>query len=46
MNSYSSMDPRLLPCLYFDRSQGLDKLTVIYELICRVSILYPLCSCH
>jgi hypothetical protein len=33
------MDPRLLQSLYFDPSQGLDKLTVVYELICRIRIL-------
>lgn len=33
------MDPRLLQSLYFDPSQGLDKLTVVYELIRRIRIL-------
>lgn len=33
------MDPRLLQGLYFGPSQGLDKLTVVYELICRIRIL-------
>jgi hypothetical protein len=39
MNSYGSMDPRLLQGLYFGPSQGLDKLTVVYEFICRIRIL-------
>jgi hypothetical protein len=39
MNSHGSMDPRLLQGLYFGPSQGLDKLTVVYELICRIRIL-------
>jgi hypothetical protein len=42
MNSHGSMDPRLLQGLYFGPSQGLDKLTVVYELICRIRIL---CIC-
>ena len=33
------MDPRLLQGLDFDPSQGLDKLTVVYELMCRLRIL-------
>lgn len=42
MNSHRSMDPRLLQGFYFGPSQGLDKLTVVYELICRIRIL---CVC-
>lgn len=40
MNGHGSMDPRLLQGLYFGRGQGLDKLSVVYQLICRISILY------
>jgi hypothetical protein len=32
------MDPRLLQGLYFGPSQGLDKLAVVYELICRIRV--------
>jgi hypothetical protein len=39
MNGHGSMDPRLLQGLYFGPSQGLDKLTVVYELIGRIRIL-------
>jgi hypothetical protein len=39
MSSHCSMDPRLLQGLYFGSSQGLDKLTIVYELICRIRIL-------
>lgn len=39
MNSHGSMHPRLLQGLYFDPSQGLDKLAVVYEFICRIRIL-------
>ena len=39
MNRHSSMDARLLQGLYFGPSQGLDKLSVVYELICRICIL-------
>lgn len=39
MNSHGSVDPRLLQGLYFGPSQGLDKLAVVYELICRTRIL-------
>src|SRR6267154_3180287 len=39
MSSHGSMDPRLLQGLYFGPSQGLDKLSVVYELICRIRIL-------
>jgi len=43
MNGHGSVYPRLLQGLYFGPSQGLDKLTVVYELICRIRIL---CLCH
>jgi hypothetical protein len=33
------MHPRLLQGLYFGPSQRLDKLAVVYELICRIRIL-------
>ena len=33
------MDPRLLQGLYLGPSQGLDKLSVVYELICRFRVL-------
>jgi hypothetical protein len=35
------MNTRLLQGFYFSSSQGLDKLSVIDELICPISILYP-----
>lgn len=40
MNSHGSMDSRLLQGLYFGCSQGLHKLSVVYELICRIGVLY------
>jgi hypothetical protein len=39
MNGHGSVYPRLLQGLYFGPGQGLDKLTVVYELICRIRIL-------
>ena len=39
MNSHGSMHTRLLQGLYLGPSQRLDKLAVVYELICRIRIL-------
>lgn len=33
------MNPRLLQGFNFDTSQGLDELSIIDELVCRISIL-------
>ena len=35
------MNARLFQGFYFGSSQGLDELSVIDELICRIRILYP-----
>lgn len=36
---HGSVYPRLLQSLYFGCSQGLYKLSIVYELICRLGIL-------
>jgi len=42
VDNHGGMDSRLLQGLYFGSGQGLDKLSVVYELICRIRIL---CVC-